>query len=240
MHLSVVVTIVDAGETLKRCLVRARGPGRSAGDGDHRSVGRQRRRHGGDRGDVSRPSASSRWALCPRRVRRRARLASTSCSTAVGRWGWRRRRGTSLRFSRTAVCRGPTGPEDGGVHERLPHAVIGGAIENGLDGLCTGRCSSATSIATASLRTGPRRYVSDVNIGYKRRAIERDADLWRERYHETTVHWALQRAGETLYLTPEPVVRQFRTTLSLGSLVRERFAWGRLFAYTRARAAACP
>jgi hypothetical protein len=84
---------------------------------------------------------------------------------------------------------------------------------------------------------GPRPYVSDVNIGYKRRALDQTAALWRVRYHETTVHWALQRAGETLYLTPELVVHQHRDHLRVRSLIAERFAWGRLFAYTRAREA---
>jgi GT2 family glycosyltransferase len=122
------------------------------------------------------------------------------------------------------------------LHEQLPHAVIGGAIENGRDSLlhwavyfCDfGRYQRPFS-------AGPRPYVSDVNIGYKRRALEETAELWRGRYHETTVHWALQRAGQTLYLTPDLVVDQFRGALQLKSLTAERFAWGRLFAFTRAR-----
>jgi hypothetical protein len=58
---------------------------------------------------------------------------------------------------------------------------------------------------------------------------------WRDRYHETTVHWAMMNAGETLYLSDEPIVDQMRGPLRLGALVRERFAFGRVFAYTRAR-----
>jgi hypothetical protein len=40
-----------------------------------------------------------------------------------------------------------------------------------------------------------------------------------------------------LFLSPEFAVDQVRENLSLRSLVSERFAWGRLFAYTRAREA---
>jgi hypothetical protein len=122
------------------------------------------------------------------------------------------------------------------AHARLPYAVIGGAVESGV--------SAALSWAVfvcdfnryqGPFEAGPRAYVSDVNIAYKRRALVATVDVWRERYHETTVHWALQRMGETLYLTPECAVDQFRTGLTLGGLLRERFEWGRLFAYTRAR-----
>jgi GT2 family glycosyltransferase len=122
------------------------------------------------------------------------------------------------------------------VHERLPHAVIGGAIENGQDAplnwavyFCDfGRYH-------LPFEAGARRWVSDVNIGYKRRALDLTRELWHVRYHETTVHWALMRAGETLYLTPDLIVYQMRGSLRLSSLMAERFAWGRLFAYTRAR-----
>lgn len=86
---------------------------------------------------------------------------------------------------------------------------------------------------------GPVDYLSDVNVCYKRAALESTRHLWRERYHETTVHWALQRAGETLYLSAEPVVDQIRDGLALGPLLRERFAWGRLFGYTRVGESDC-
>ena len=59
--------------------------------------------------------------------------------------------------------------------------------------------------------------------------------LWKDRYHETTVHWALVRAGETLYLSSEFAVDQMRDDLSISRLLGERLGWGRLFAYTRAR-----
>jgi hypothetical protein len=122
------------------------------------------------------------------------------------------------------------------AHRELPHAVIGGAIENGRDG----RLNWAVYFCDFGryqlpFEAGPRPYVSDVNICYKRRALEATRELWRERYHETTVHWALLRAGEVLFLSPDFAVDQMRDDLTLRRVLRERVGWGRLFAYTRAR-----
>lgn len=121
------------------------------------------------------------------------------------------------------------------LHES-PAAAIGGAIENSNNGalnwavyLCDfGRYQLPFFRHSAS-------YVSDTNICYKRSAIEATREVWRERYHETTVHWALQRNGSTLELAPEMVVEQDRGSLSLRALLVERIQFGRLYAYTRAR-----
>jgi hypothetical protein len=121
-------------------------------------------------------------------------------------------------------------------HARLPHAVIGGAIENGRHS----RLHWAVYFCDFGryhlpFQDGPREYVSDVNICYKRRALDQTRHLWSERYHETTVHWALARSGETLYLSSAFAVDQMRDGLTLGRVLAERLDWGRLFAYTRAR-----
>jgi hypothetical protein len=122
------------------------------------------------------------------------------------------------------------------AHAALSGAVIGGAIENGRDALLNWAVYfSDFGRYHLPFSAGPRRWVSDVNVAYKRRALDSTSELWRERYHETTVHWALQRAGETLYLDDRPIVDQMRDDLTIGRLMRERAAWGRLFAYTRAR-----
>ena len=122
------------------------------------------------------------------------------------------------------------------LHGELPHAVIGGAVECGVDASLNWAvyfCDYGRY--QLPLEAGPREYVTDVNISYKREPLMRLRPLWEERYHETTVHWQLARNGETLYLTPELVVQQRRRGLSVGSILRERVEWGRLFAYTRAR-----
>ena len=122
------------------------------------------------------------------------------------------------------------------IHGEMPHAVIGGGVDNGRDRTLNWAvyfCDFGRY--QLPFAPGPREYVTDVNIGYKRKALDQTRDLWKERYHETTVHWALIRSGETLYLSDRFVVDQMRDDLSLGRLVSERVGWGRLFAYTRAR-----
>lgn len=122
------------------------------------------------------------------------------------------------------------------AHQLLPHAVIGGAIENAHDSplnwavyFCDfGRYQPP-------FEPGPRQWVSDINIGYKRTPLMAVVDAWREEYREATVNWALLRNGEVLYVTPDAVVEQCRGDLSFRSLLSERVAWGRLFALTRAR-----
>ncbi len=85
------------------------------------------------------------------------------------------------------------------------------------------------------ITAGPAAWVTDVNVVYDRRALYETRELWQDRYHETTVHWELQRRGSTLELRSEPLVSQHRRGLALGRVLRERFQWGRLFAFTRAR-----
>lgn len=122
------------------------------------------------------------------------------------------------------------------LHQRHPELVIGGAIENGVDRLLNWAvyfCDYGRY--QRPFEFGPRAYVSDVNICYKRQALVQTQTLWADRYHETTVHWALQRQGVVLQLSPTPVVHQHRAGLTLARVCAERVHWGRLFAYTRAR-----
>ena len=122
------------------------------------------------------------------------------------------------------------------LHARLPHPAIGGAVANARDPVLNRAVFLCDFGRYAPpFEAGPRDYVTDVNVCYKRAALERTETLWRERYHETEVHGALRREGAILWLSPEPVVRQARDGLTLGRLLGERFAWGRLFAAVRAR-----
>jgi hypothetical protein len=116
------------------------------------------------------------------------------------------------------------------LHAELPHAAIGGAIENGCDRVLNWAvyfCDFGRY--QLPLVAGRRTYVSDVNICYKRRALEQTRNLWEEMYHEPTVNGALAAAGEALFLTPDMVVDQVRGRLRPLSLLGERVAWGRLF-----------
>ncbi len=122
------------------------------------------------------------------------------------------------------------------LHASLPNRVIGGGIAN----KDPGWLNWAVFFCDFGRYQPPfeacvRAYVSDVNVCYKRSALTDTRELWSNRYHETTVHWALQDRGEALWLSPEPTVDQRRGRLNMGGLLVERFHWGRLFAYTRTR-----
>jgi hypothetical protein len=236
MLLSVVVTVVDGGETLVRCLS---------------ALARQ---EGAPTLEVIVPYDDSVSGMAPivARFPTFTFVALGTIDTARAKVGpagqhelFDRRRSAGLGRARGEVV---AIVEDRGVprldwarklveaHEKMPHAVIGGGVENGRNRALNWAvyfCDFGRY--QLPFESGPREYVTDVNIGYKRRAIDVTRPLWKERYHETTVHWALIRAGETLYLSPDFAVDQMRDNLSLGRLVSERVGWGRLFAYTRAR-----
>lgn len=122
------------------------------------------------------------------------------------------------------------------LHATLPNGVIGGAI----DPLPSGLLEFAIHVCdftryTSPFVSGPRDWVSDVNVVYKRRVLDDTRHLWRERYQEPVVHWALQRAGEALYLSDALVVEHRRAPVPLSTLAHERFHWGRLFGAIRGR-----
>jgi hypothetical protein len=118
---------------------------------------------------------------------------------------------------------------------RQAHAVIGGAIENGVDHPMNWALYYADfGRYGRPFAAGPARYVSDVNVAYKRAALEATRDLWIDAYHETSLHWALQARGETLFLDPRMLVSQQRPTPRFAQAYRERIDWGRTFAETRA------
>ncbi len=126
-------------------------------------------------------------------------------------------------------------------HQSVPNLVVGGAVENGRDATLNWAvffCDFGRY--QLPFVPGPRATVSDVNVAYKRRALEETRDVWRDRFHEPWVHQALEQRGETLLAFPDIVVDQVRDDLRLGPLIRERIAWGRLFGSLRAHRASLP
>jgi hypothetical protein len=114
-----------------------------------------------------------------------------------------------------------------------PHAAIGGAVEKETD----------TPVGWAlyladygrymlPLTEGPATYLTDCNVSYKAAALRAIAPAWATEFHETVVHDALRAQGHSLWLCPRIVVVQQRAP-RLGSALRERYAFGRLFASTR-------
>lgn len=121
------------------------------------------------------------------------------------------------------------------AHRRSDAAVIGGAVENGMDRILNwavyycdfGRYQNPVP-------TGDVEFASDSNVSYKRDALMSVKDQWYDAFHETSVNWELQRRGETLVLDPRMVVHQTRRRLRFWPALNERFVWGRSFAGTRA------
>ncbi|MGH9935060.1 MAG: hypothetical protein ACREAM_02370 [Blastocatellia bacterium] len=122
------------------------------------------------------------------------------------------------------------------AHAR-PYGVIGGAIENAVDhSLNWALYYCDFGRYGRPLPAGEAEYVSDVNVSYKREALNSVREVWSESYHETTVHWALRSRGEVLYLDPRLVVYQRRPAITWRQAYRERIEWGRVFAETRVAA----
>jgi hypothetical protein len=122
------------------------------------------------------------------------------------------------------------------IHRELPHAAIGGAIDHAGSTLLSWAAYFGEFIRYQNpLAEGPSDYASDVNISYKRAALEKVRPVWNQYYHETSVHGALRAAGETLWLTPRLFLRHDRGALSFPALCAERVAWARIFAGRRAQ-----
>lgn len=127
------------------------------------------------------------------------------------------------------------------AHRQLPHAVIGGAVEQ------AGKTILGWSVYFLEfsrymppIPEGPVAYIADVNVAYKRRAIEIMRPLFRPRYNEAVAHWTIQSKGETLWQYPPMVVRQDRGKLPLRQVVAERLSWGAVFGAARHNALSAP
>lgn len=124
---------------------------------------------------------------------------------------------------------------------QLEHGVIGGAVEH------AGHASLNWALYFLDferyglpLPEGPAPYLTDVNVSYKRAALELTQNIWSERYNEVTVHWALTAQGVVLWQRPSIVVSEDRGSLSFKQVLRERFAWGRVFGFMRVQASSPP
>jgi len=117
-----------------------------------------------------------------------------------------------------------------------PYAAVGGAIGNEVDRplnwavyFCDfGRYQNPVP-------EGPSDFISDANISYKREALEKIRDVWKDIFHETSVNSALKGRGEVLWLSPDVRVNQHRENVRLRSALLERYVWGRSYAGTLSR-----
>lgn len=120
------------------------------------------------------------------------------------------------------------------AHLEAPNAVIGGAIRNvrprpvnwALFFMDGGRYQNPVKEDAA-------RYVSDVNVSYKREALQKVKAIWRAMYDEVAVHNALASLGEKHLLRREIVMGIDRGHVGLSYALAERLAWARLYAARR-------
>ena len=122
------------------------------------------------------------------------------------------------------------------LHDENPHGVIGGAVTNGVDRLWNwaiffcdfGRYQPPLAAENPE-------YVTDTNIVYKRETIMSVRHLWEEKYQEAQVNWALRGAGAGLMLTDAAITEQHRPPVGIAAMAAERFHWARMFGHVRGR-----
>jgi hypothetical protein len=129
--------------------------------------------------------------------------------------------------------------------EQPAAAAIGGAVHPPASGSRLARAVYFCDYGRYAppLAAGPSAWLSDVNVSYKRAALEATRAAWAERYHESSLHWQLAAQGAELRCAPDAAVvaaREHAAPLRLGALLRERVAFARVFGWTRAKDAPLP
>jgi len=120
---------------------------------------------------------------------------------------------------------------------RSNHAAIGGAVQKEVpDTALNWSFYFADYVRYLDPREGPSDHLTDCNVTYKRGALNAISTLWNDEFHENTIHAALKVRNESLWLTPQIVVRQ-RRRFNLKTALWDRYAFGRLFGSTRSMTA---
>jgi hypothetical protein len=115
-------------------------------------------------------------------------------------------------------------------------AAVGGAIENAIDRPLNWAVYLCDFFRYHNpLPAGDSRLASDVNVSYKRAALDSIRPVIFPSFRETTVNRALVERGQRIAASPGAIVRQTRKNLRLTSALRERFIWGRSYAGGRSR-----
>ena len=118
-------------------------------------------------------------------------------------------------------------------------AGVGGAVEKGLPS----HQKNDTALNWAVYMTDYSRYmnpmtagpiaeISDTNSSYRKRDLVEIEPVWAVEFHENVVNEALRERGRRLWFAPDVIVSQQRN-LTLSAALRDRYAFGRLFASTR-------
>lgn len=120
------------------------------------------------------------------------------------------------------------------LHHSHADAVIGGAIENGIDHpynwavfFCDfGRYQPPFT------ESNPE-FISDTNICYKKQVLDKVSMAWETKYDEVKVNNAVRELGETLRLSELPRTTQLRSNLTIPAMLNERLHWGRNYGRSR-------
>jgi hypothetical protein len=109
-------------------------------------------------------------------------------------------------------------------------AVVGGPIDNASSSLL----SWAVYFREFGQFQSPIREVesfgpSDVNVSYKRCALENIREIWTDTFEERAVNDLLRRSGRQIRFSPRAAVYQKRINLRLSTALRERWIWGRSY-----------
>jgi hypothetical protein len=236
-EMSVIVTVVDGGEALERCLLALQGQAGAPRldvivpfDASVREVGDFARRFPAftflDLGRLTDQAPRDEFEKHDLYDRRRA--------------GGLKKAGAPL--IAMIEDRGAPRPDWArsmiNAHKRFDDGVIGGAVENEPSDLKRWAIFFVDfSRYQAPFDTLHPEYVTDTNICYKRAALEAARPLWAEKYQEAVVNWAIRDKGFKLRLDLAPRTAQARGPIGFGAMASERFNWGRVYGEQRARGA---
>lgn len=113
------------------------------------------------------------------------------------------------------------------------HDVVGGPVENGLPRARDWAVFFCEYLSLLPpLPDGPTSALLGVNVAYRRAALDRCHDTWREDFHESEVHDALQRSGCIPHCTARARVTS-HLQMPLARAVRHLYRCGRRFGYYR-------
>ena len=116
------------------------------------------------------------------------------------------------------------------------YAVIGGAVENGVDRPLNWAVYFCDFLNYQNpIIAGETSSASDVNISYKRDVLQSIRSTWQDGFHEPVVHREIIARGFKIGLDPKALVYQRRDGLVLNRTLIERFVWGRHFGALRQR-----
>lgn len=122
------------------------------------------------------------------------------------------------------------------LHAENPEGVIGGAMTQGIDRLRNwGNYFCDFSRYHPPLKIKNPEYVTATNIAYKRAAIMSVRKMWEGgQYQEVKINWELRDRGVGLMLDDRAVTISHRRIDSVASVSRELFQWGRIYGQQRA------